>query len=429
MQTRRQFLRSSSAIITLPLLESLAFQRFASAASLPKKIAPKRMIFLGMGFGVTNDAWYPNKDDTGAQYQLPKALQPLMRHKQDITLLQNLEHKHSRDSHSGSTFWLTGADRYAIAGQSFNNTISVDQVAAEQLGRDTRYSSMVLFASDNNGHGPGSISWNKQGKPMLGLPDPMAMYNKLFADHKIPIAKQQALLADKRSALDTVLSDANALKNKLSKADQDKLNEYFQSIRELEVRISKEEQWLHIPKVQPKMTIKKPDISLTGAPEIEMMYDLMIAAMQIDSCRVFSYRMLGNSLLSSIGSNFTAHNISHHSGGQRTKDSILRDEAHATLLAKFIDKLKSTEDIDGSSLYDNTTVTLGSNLRLVHSLNNCPTLITGGGAGFKHGQHRVLKEKTPLCNLWLSTLKGSGINVDNFGDTTGIIEPLFKTTI
>ena len=102
------------------------------------------MIFLGMGFGVTHEAWYPDINTPGYDYELPESLTPLSRHRKDITVFQNLEHANSKDGHSGSTFWLTGADRYAIPGQNFHNTISVDQVAAEQFGKETRYSSITL---------------------------------------------------------------------------------------------------------------------------------------------------------------------------------------------------------------------------------------------------------------------------------------------
>ena len=95
------------------------------------------------------------------------------------------------------------------------------------------------------------------------------------------------------------------------------------------------------------------------------------------------------------------------------------------MLAEFFDKLKATTDSDGSTLFDNSTITFGSNINSMHSLVNCPTLVAGGGSGIKQGQHLVMENnKTPLCNLWLSLLKGSGIEADSFGDATGTIEGL-----
>lgn len=423
MKTRRLFLRSSTATIALPFLESFGFRRFASAADAPA--SPKRLLFLGTGFGVTGPHWYPDVNTTGADYELSECLKPLEAYKKDITVIQNLEHADSKDGHSGSTFWLTGADRYAIPGQSFYNSVSVDQIAAEQFGKETRYTSLHMDSSgDLAGHGPGSISWNRQGKPILGMPNPAAMFHKLFSGDSMPLEQRQALIADEKSALDTVLSDARSVKRGLTKSDIDKIDEYFQSIREIEVRISKEEQWLDVPKKLPANPVKEPGDSLEGVPAVEMVYELMMAAMQVDATRVFTYRLPSDSFCESLGSSYTAHNLSHFTGEERTRDSILRDQTHAKLIGGFIKKLKASKEADGSSLYDNVALTFGSNLRVTHSLNNCPTLIAGGGAGFKHGRHLVLEKQTPLCNLWLSTLKGSGVNVESFGDSTGAIEEL-----
>ena len=157
-----------------------------------------------------------------------------------------------------------------------------------------------------------------------------------------------------------------------------------------------------------------------------MMYDLIVAAMQVDACRVFTYRQPLDTFIRSMGATITAHNMSHYSEGARMEVSKQRDKMQSELLAHFIDKLKSTTDVNGTSLFDNTTLTLGSNINSIHYLTNCPTLVTGGGSGFKHGRHHVMEDqKTPLCNLWLSQLKGTGINVESHGDSTGIIDSLF----
>lgn len=432
---RRAFLRSSSALVALPFLESFGFRPFTTTASAASAItaAPKRMIYLGMGFGVTADRWYPDLKTVGTDYALPKILAPLARHKKDITFIQNLLHKDSADGHSGSTFWLTGANRYAIPGQSFHNTVSVDQVAAEVLGEQTRFTSVQLSSngpdSSGDGHGPGlSLAWNRHGKPVASLPSPVAAFHRLFSNDNIPLAEQQARLLDQRSVLDTVMADARSVNRKLGKRDTEKLDEYFQSVREIEVRLAKEESWLGVEKKKPQDAIREPKESLLGYKEMEMMYDIMVAAMQVDASRVFSYRMPVNSLIQSLGASMTAHNMSHYSEGERRDVSQSRDGGNAKLLAGFLDKLKASKEPDGSSLYDNSTITMGSNLSSVHTLSNCPTMVTGGGSGFKPGQHIVMGDKkTPLCNLWLSQLRGSGINVDSFGDSTGVIEELFPS--
>lgn len=425
--SRRAVLRNGSVLITLPFLESFGFRKFASAAA--PVAPPKRVAFLGMGFGVTRDTWYPDVKDTGAGYKLTEGLAPLARHQKDITVIQNLANQFSNEAHWGSTFWLTGANRYAEPGQSFHNTISADQVAAEVLGRDTRFTSVQLghAGADKSGHGPGlSLAWNRQGKPVSAINTPTAAFHRLFSEETSPLAERQAALAKRRSVLDAVLEDAKSVGRNLTKADTDKLNEYYQSIREIEVRLSKEEEWLDVPKTRPQDAPKEPGEGLKGFEEVKLMYDLMVAAMQVDASRVFSYRQPLDSFIKSLGSTITAHNMSHYSDGARKLVSQERDQKQSELLAHFIDRLKATREPDGSSLFDHTTLTLGTNINSIHYLTNCPTVVTGGGSGIKHGRHLVMKEpKTPLSNLWLSILNGSGIPVDSHGDSTGQIDELF----
>lgn len=424
--SRRFFLRSSSALIALPFLESIGFRRFAAAEPVAK--APKRLAFLGVGFGFTRDTWYPNIKKTGADWEMSEGLAPLERHKDDITVIQNLSNQFSNEAHWGSTFWLTGANRYAEPGQSFHNTISVDQVAAEALGKDTRFTSIQLSTKGNNdGHGPGlSLAWNRQGKPVAALDTPVAAFHRLFSDDKTPLEQRQAGLLKQRSILDTVLEDAKSTKQGLTKTDKDKLDEYFQSIREIETRLSKEEEWLDVPKTKPDQQLQAPDKGIDGVEEVKVMYDLMVAALQVDATRVLTYRQPLNTFIKSMGATITAHNMSHYSEGARKEVSKQRDAKQSELLAHFIDRLKATKEADGSSLFDNTTVTMGSNINSIHYLTNCPTVVTGGGSGIQHGRHIVTDPKTPLCNLWLSLLNGSGIQTEAHGDSSGQIDSLFS---
>lgn len=425
---RRTFLRSSSALIALPFLESFGFRRFASAAATAAP--PKRLVFLGMGFGVTRDSWFPDIKTVGPEYELTRGLTPLAKHKNDFTVIQNLSNQFNNEAHWGSTFWLTGANRYAEPGQSFHNSISVDQVAAEALGKETRFSSIQLGyrGGDNSGHGPGlSLSWNRQGKPVAAFNTPVAAFHRLFSDDSTPLEERQAALLQQRSVLDTVLEDARSTKKGLSKIDTDKLDEYFQSIREIETRLSKEEEWLDVPKPKPEQPLKAPGEGLEGVEEMKVMYDLMLAAMEVDASRVFSYRQPLDTMIRSMGATITAHNMSHYSDGPRKEVSEQRDAKQSELFAHFIDRMKAIQQADGTSLFDNTTLTLGTNINSIHYLNNCPTIVTGGGSGIKHGRHLVMKDpKSPLCNLWLSILNGSGIETESHGDSTGMIPELFS---
>ncbi|MFP6764756.1 MAG: DUF1552 domain-containing protein [Planctomycetaceae bacterium] len=429
---RRALLRSSSALIALPLLESLGRSRSASAtpasAATPAKQPPKRMIFLSMGWGVTKDSWFPDRNATGRDYKLSPGLKPLQRHRDDITVIQNLRNRFSSEAHWGSTFYLTGANRYAEPGQSFYNSISVDQVAARVFGRETRFTSIQLGCegAEASGHGPGlSLAWNPQGKPLAGLNTPVAAYHRLFSDGKTPLARRQWMLQQQRSVLDTVLEDAKSVSRGLNHTDTDKLNEYFQSIRDIEIRLSKEEQWLEVPKALPNDPVEQPQGDIAGYEEVKLMYDLMIAAMQVDATRVMTYRQPVDSFIKSLGATITGHNMSHYTSGERKDVSELRDRKQSELLAYFIDRLKASREPDGSRLYDHVSLSYGSNIESIHYLTNCPTVLTGGGARITHGQHLMLKDsKTPLCNLWLSLLRGVGLDVASHGDSTGVIPEL-----
>jgi len=188
-------------------------------------------------------------EELGADYRLPPGLAPLARHKADFSVVQGLSNKFANEAHWGSTFWLTGANRFAEPGQSFHNSISADQVAAGALGVDTRFTSLQLGCPDPvaNGHGPGlSLAWGQRGKPMAGFDNPVLAYHRLFSDETMPLAQRQAMLAEKRSVLDAVLVDAKRVQRGLNKTDNDKLDEYFQSVRDIETRLGKDEKWLDV---------------------------------------------------------------------------------------------------------------------------------------------------------------------------------------
>ena len=420
--TRRHFLRSTSALIALPALGSLGFKAFATTTPVNP---PKRMVFLGFGWGVTNETWFPDAKATGAEWQLSEGLRPLARHQNDITVVQGCSNKFANEAHWGSTFWLTGANRYAEPGQSFHNSISADQVAAAHLGRDTRFASIQLNSPDvsNSGHGPGlSLAWDMRGKPMAGLENPVQAFHRLFSNDTTLLSERQAMLAQKRSVLDAVLTDASDLQRGLTKTDTDKLDEYFQSIRDIEVRLGKDEQWLSVPKVKPP--VADPKEGLAGKEEIKVMYDLIVAALQTDSTRVLTYRQPVGTLLQSLALKVAPHDMSHYTVGPRMEASQKRDAMQSELLAGLIDKLKSVKEADGRSLFDHTCLAYGSNIRSIHFLDNCPTLLTGGAAKIKLGQHLVVSKDTPLCNVWLTLLHGLGIQADRHGDSTGVVKEL-----
>lgn len=418
---RRRFLQAAGSCIALPALPSLAGRAHAAVA-----LPPKRLVFLGFGWGCTYESWYPHIDDVGSDYMLTKGLAPLAAHKADFTVIQNLTNKRSNEGHWGSTFWLSSANRFAVPGSTFSNAISCDQAAAEFLGRETRYASIQLSCrnAEGSGHGPGlSLSWDERGKPIAGWETPFDVYARLFGAESEPVERQRQRLLDKRSALDAVVLDAKSLGRTLNAEDARKLEEYLESVRDIEVRLTKEERWIGMEK--PRGGIEPPSEHAAGIDEIRLMYDLIVAALKTDQTRVATYRQPVESLLVSMQAAIASHDMSHYSPGIQTEVSEARDAKQSELLAGLLDRLKQEQEPDGSSLFDHTLVVYGSNIRQWHSLDNCPTLVAGGRSFLRHQGHLVMPEKnTPLANLWLTILQAVGTGRQTFADSSDTIDAL-----
>ena len=424
-QTRRSFLRTGSTVLALPFLETFA------AAKVLTTAPPKRVIFLGGGFGFTKDTFYPKTAGRFSEIGLTEGLAPLKRHQEDITMVTNLTNLGATDPHGGSVSYLTGANVAGTPGKRFHNSISCDQLLAQELGNNTRFSSLTLSAKEpdggqNSGHGAGlSLAWDASGNPIPGIARPIDLYYTLFANPKDSRASLDARLKKKQSILDIVRLDGGSMKRVLSKGDQEKLDEYFTGLRQVEQGLERQATWADIPKPQAPFTA--PDEGLTGEDAIQLMYDMIIIALQTDATRVISYRQPVCSLLAGMGVALKAHSLSHYGFSQSRIDaSRERDKKCSALLGHFLDRLKEAKDMDGSRLYDNCIVSYGTNLRSGHELKNLPALLSGGGArGIKHGRHIVLPEEdTPLANYWLTLMQQAGVNQESFSHSTGIIPEL-----
>ena len=425
--TRRTVLRSAGSAVALPLFDSLGFGRRATAA--PVAVRPKRMVFLGFGWGVTNETWFPDGKQTGKDYVIPEGLKPLERHRDRFTVIQGLSNKFANEAHWGSTFWLTGANRYGEPGKSFSNSVSADQVAAAAWGDQTRFASLQFGTLDagNSGHGPGlSLAWDSRGRPLAGLDTPVLAFHRLFSAEGTSLEERQAALSAEQSVLDAVRADAARVRRGLSAADTDKLDEYLQSIRDIETRLAKEKQWLTVPKPAPAGGLGAPKEGVAGQDEIKVMYDILVAALETDATRVITYRQPVGTLLKGLGINVAPHDMSHYQPGERMDASKKRDATQSELLAGLLDRLAAVKESDGTSLLDNTTLVYGSNIRSIHYLDNCPTLVAGGGSGIRLGEHVVVPDKTPLANLWLTLLKGAGVKAEHHGDSSGVVKELFS---
>lgn len=423
--TRRSFLQLGGSVLALPFLESFAAPKAVAAAP------SKRMIFLGGGFGFTKDTFYPKKAGRFEEIGMTEGLAPLARHMEDITMVSNLTNLGATDPHGGSTSYLTGANVAGTPGKRFHNSISCDQIVAKELGKETRFASLVLSAREadggsNSGHGKGlSLSWDESGNPIPGINRPLDLFRQLFAHPGDSREELDARLKKKQSILDLVRIDGGGMKRTLSKGDQEKLDEYFTGVRQVEKGLERQAKWAEVPK--PQAPFQAPDGVITGEKAIHLMYDMIIIALQTGMTNVVSYRQPVCSLLEGMGMKLKAHSLSHYGFSQpRILASRERDKKCSGLFAHFLDRLKEAKDSDGSRLFDNCIVSYGTNLRSGHELKNVPAILSGGGAkGIKHGRHLVLpKEDTPLANYWLTLMQQGGIKMDSFSHSTGPLAEL-----
>ncbi len=425
--SRRQILAGASSVITLPYMSSL----FAATVAAP--VPPRRLVFLNTGFGVSKE-FFPNVADTGKSYALPKAMEALTKHREHFSFLSNLSNIASLrvNPHWGATTFLTSSDPQPILGQGFHNSISCDQVAAQFIGKTNRYPSIELTTSDTAGKGKGlSLAWDANGESLYGEADPLKIFHRLFASQSSSIDSTRNKIRRERSILDATLLDAKSLSNQLNTNDKAKTEQYFSLIRKIEKNLAREEQWMNSPK--PKAPFAAPASGLTGTPGALMMFDLMTAALQSDTTRVFTYQLPLASLLDEFaqetGDSVAAHRMTHY-GSTETKEYqalLWRDKKLCQLFAALIDKLNKVIEVDGSTLLDNTLIVMGSDIRTGHMRKNVPILLAGGRAGkIQQGQHLAYRQnESRLSDLWLSMLHFAGCPVEKFADSTGGFSNLF----
>ena len=410
---RRTFLRSAGITLSLPWLESLA-----SAAKQP----PRRMVCICTPLGLHPENFFPKQP--GRDYALSPYLEILKEHRQDMTVISGLEHAGMGSSfaHQASASFLTGMPGAGRPG--FRNAISLDQLAAEHIGMQTRFPSLVL-----SGEGSGGLSWTRTGALIPADNSPAKVFARLFLEGEADEAQQQLRrLEDGRSILDDVAAQAKSLRSKIGSEDRDKLDEYLTSVRELEVRMVNDESWAKKPK--PKVNVPVPkDITNTAdlIGRTRLLFDLAHLALQTDSTRLITIMLAGSTFAPPIpGVSLGHHDLSHH-GKDPSKLAQLKIVETETMktINDLLTKLKQGQEVD-HSLLDRTTVFLGSNLGdgSSHSTRNLPVLLAGGG--FKHGQHLAFDPASPppLCNLFVSMLQRLGFETDRFSTSTGTLTGL-----
>lgn len=416
--SRRTFLRATGVAMSLPLLEAMRPALAAAAdtvaaggGAIAAGAKPRRMICIQTNMGIMPQFFFPQK--AGRDYEPSHYLERLAAHRDQMTILSGVSHPGVTGAHAAERCFLTGTPHPERGG--FRNWISLDQVAAEQMGDQTRYPSLALAMS---GEGNATMSYTRSGAPIPAERSPKKLFQKLFVQGT-PAEVDAAVeaLRQGRSTLDFLGEQSRRLNQSLSTADKQRMDQYFTSVRELERRLHSAEAWEHKPK--PVVHVKPPEdiedqrefVRKTG-----LMYDVMKLAVETDSTRVIAL-FIDTTVI---------HNITHH-GNRPEVIAELRgkEEGQFDVLSAFFTALKETKE-EGESLLDRTMVLYGTCMGSAnsHSNVNLPVLLAGGG--FRHGQHLAFdtQHNYPLANLYLSMLHRLGVETDTFSTAKGTMRGL-----
>lgn len=387
---------------------------------------PMRMVCIGIGLGFAPQLFFPT--DVGGNYRNSSYLKPLNPLKHKFSVFSNLDHgTEARGGHGGVHAFLSGV-LSSNANHLKEKNISIDQKAAQSIGSSTRYPSLQ-FSPDSNSNN--RISWARSGVSRTPTNDLEVIFNSLFEAHtqdKVNAIKKTH--QEKKSIIDLVRIDATHLKRKVGKDDQEKLDQYFTTLRDLEKQIIQHSNWIDKPKPKVKYQIKSGINELDYIERVPFFYDLMALALQTDSTRIITLE------LSSIGKNLGGFNITkgHHQLTHHGKvESYLNELSiietyHTAQFFNFIQKLDQIQESNGKSLLDNTMALLGSGMGNAssHSNKNLPLILAGGG--FKHGQHLSYQQKNgsnTLANkLYVTMLQRFGVETDTFNNVSGTLTGL-----
>jgi hypothetical protein len=452
--TRRTLLHGAGVALSLPWLES-ASKAAPAGASERLTEPPLRTAFMFMPNGVRPELWTPAGD--GEDYEITHHLKPLEPFKNDFLLLENLWNKNSvgRNGHWPKVpIWLSGGYVQRTAGDDLDTgAVSVDQFAAQRIGSRTPLPSIELGIDvprtgiDTAGGGfarmYGSfVSWRDPHTPVPKEIIPQLAFDRLFRTRKAPVVsslnpKDPAVLAalqrDDKSVLDLVLEGAKTLRRVGSASDRVRLDEYFESVRDVEQRLEAslqpQKRWIN----EGKFPLDRPEAGVPQSHEehVRLMLDIFILAFWSDTTRIGTF-MFGDaqsnkdySFLSGVRGGF--HSISHHGNNPAAKEQYGKIiDWHMEQMAYFLGKVKNLDE-GGTSLLDNSMIMFGGSLKdgNLHSVENLPLILAGKGKGtLRPGRRLRAPEQTPVCNLYLSLLSRIGIEEKSFGDSTGPLQGL-----
>jgi len=412
---RRTFLRAAGVGLSLPVLESFG--------AVPSKASPKRMIAINQDLGFIPNRFFP--ETSGKDYALSLYLERIAAHRNQFTVFSGLSHPGVDGGHRADKTFLTAAPHPGRA--SFRNSISLDQVMANEVGHETRFRSLSLGINDAR-----SLSYTQAGVEIPTIQSAAELYKKMFhqGDRKAMEA-QLVRLRKKGSILDVVMGQSADLSKRVSASDRERIDQFQTAVRNLEQRLAEAEAWEARPK--PRVDEAMPEYPGDKKEFLEMvrmMNDMSRLAFQTDSTRVITL-FLGS--VRTPGVKFDDgrslggyHNLSHHGKDEAKLKQLGEIEvAQMELFGELLRDLQEVDEPDGT-LLDHTMVLYGCHMgdANIHNNLNLPIILAGGG--FRHGQHLAFNKQNnrPLANLYLSMLHNMGVETDRFASSTGTLTGL-----
>lgn len=432
---RRSFLQGTGVALALPWMECMG-----QDASVKK--APKRLASVYFPFGVSLPSekseyadwnWFPEESE--GTFRFRKSLESLEPLRDQITVLGSLSHPAGRKmgGHDTGDIFLTGA---SFRGADYRNGISLDQYISAYVGQQTRFGSLVMSSDGGVGEPTRAttLSFTAQGRPIPALSSPRHIFDRFFGAGDASSKAQRRKLQNTGSMLDLVLENSRSMKKRLGRQDQQKLEDYLASVRDIEQRVNRSTAWLDIPK--PEIAEDAVNLAVDQSLPVEYMqamYDLIFLAFQTDSTRVATYMLgqvagattIANAFPACLGLQGNWHGLAHGAGKGDGAEKLGRfDQLLANQLSSFIQRLSETQEYDGS-LLDNTLVFYGSSNSKTHNNSNYPLILAGGKSmGFKHNQFLKPGANVPLSNVFVTLLDAMGIPHEGFADSTGELSEL-----
>ncbi len=432
---RRTFLKGVGAAMSLPLLDAMLPAGSWAAEQAAK--TPTRMAFIFFPNGAIMPSWKPTEE--GPNYKFSETLQPLAKFKADFNVITGLAQDNGRAKGDGpgdharcAASYLTGAHPYKTSGADIRLGVSVDQAAAQQVGGLTKLPSLEIGIERGQNSGncdsgyscaySSNVSWKSESTPVAKEINPRLVFERLFGAESNGEKGDNRRDLYRKSILDLVAQDAAKLKEQLGKTDRRKIDEYFTSVRELELRIVRAEE--EAKKQRPEFETP------SGVPKdlqehVRLMYDLLVLAFQTDTTRISTF-MLGNAgsnrSYRMVGVSEGHHSLSHHGNNKEKMAKIQKiDQFLVEQFAYFLERLKSVKEGE-RTLLDNSMIVYGSGLSdgNRHWHHDLPIVMAGGGSGtIKTGRHIMLNGETPMNNLFLSMLDRVNAKIEKIGDSSG----------